>query len=157
MGEGSGFSKGIYVWQFAMPLFEPSEVITLSWSHRVGGGANLIDSDDSEALTAAIVTALGHVDGEDAALLRMAEQPKSQNLRVEEVASYARIYLDDIQGALARLSISKQHLGGPQWLLDVAARMRHVAAVLADRGRDAAIDQLDQWSGQTATRLGIRT
>lgn len=156
MAEGSGFSTGVYVWQFTMPLFEPSEVITLSWSHRVGGGSNLIDSDDRDAVVAAVRTALDEIEDEAAALQRMAECATTMNLRVEEVAGYARIYLDDIQGAQLRLDAAQQEVDGPQWLLDVTTRMRQVDRLLADRGSDAAKEQLDEWVAWTSGQLGLK-
>ncbi len=48
LGDASGFARASYICTVTMPLFEPADHLNLSYSARVGGGANRVDDLDAE-------------------------------------------------------------------------------------------------------------
>src|SRR5512138_2561429 len=57
LGEGSGFDTGVYIWRVSVPLFVPSNVMRLTSSDRIGGGATKYSRDDLNELSQAGVLA----------------------------------------------------------------------------------------------------
>jgi hypothetical protein len=158
MEEGSGFDQGFYIWRVAMPLFVPTENVTLSWSERIGGGSRKFDEHDENALADAISGVVAELKTEDIALNEIIARGTSikANRRVDEIVGYAQIIIGDTSAA--RKTLARAGTGATQsdWESEIADRVEIVVRTLERSGREQAIDLLDQWCDQTANALGLR-
>jgi hypothetical protein len=158
LGEGSSFDKGVYIWRVTMPMFVPSDVVDLSWSERIGGGARKYDEFDKEALANAIATASEGLRGEEEALNEIVARytPSSPDLRLHEVVGYAQTLLGDVAAAKEPLDRAASGEAKATWEQDIIERANLVRRLLDEKGLDEAISQLDEWSNHTAGALGLR-
>jgi hypothetical protein len=158
LGEGSGFDKGVYLWRVSMPLFVPSDVVDLSWSERIGGGARKYDKFDEEALERAIGLAVDGLGSEEYALRAMAsrETQASRNRRVHEVVGYAQLLLGDLGAARAALTRARADVARTGAEQEVIDRAQLVGRLLDEEGSERAVGQLDRWCAETAVALGLQ-
>ena len=158
LAEGSGFDKGVYIWQVKMPLFVPSDVIDLSWSERIGDGARKYGNLDREALKEAIESAVGGLGSEESTLVELVARCYNEgpNRRVHEVIGYASLLLGNLPAATETLFRAQSGVAEAPWEQDIIERACLIGRILDEEGRDRAIDQLDRWSDQTVNALGLR-
>jgi hypothetical protein len=157
LGESSSFDRGEYLWSVRMPLFVPSNMVNLSWSSRVGGGAHKFYREDVEELEIAVRSASASLPDEEVILSAWCASPPSPNRLEQEVRAYAQVLrnedLADAADVLARIA------GGAttcDWESKLVQRVRCVRALLVDKGHDAAVGQLARWRDETCTALGLR-
>jgi hypothetical protein len=158
MAEGSGFDQGVYIWRVAMPLFVPSDVVTLSWSERIGGGARKFHKNDEDALNAAISSAIGDLGVEEDALGEFVSRGTSinGNRRVDEVVGYTHLLLGDVSSAQESLARAEVGTAAIAWEQEIIDRVRNIIRILNESGPDRAVAQLDRWCEQTVGALGLR-
>lgn len=149
LGEGSGFHTGVYVWQVWMPLFIPSDVVTLSFSARVGGGTRFYDMDETAAMQNAISAALASAL-ESQPVLVIASKSATRNPRLFEARAYARVLLGDLDAAMADLAVAKASRSQ-----DVADRATLIRGLLDNDDTAEAVRQLARWRDETCAALGI--
>lgn len=157
LGEGSGFDQGIFIWRVQMPLFVPSEVVDLSWSERVGGGANKYDRHDVVSLETAIRSATNSVAPEDLALAGMADLgSRSTNRRLLETAGYAALLRGDLPRARSALERAALGTVVAAWENEIVERSHLMVTTMDQEGAAAAVTHLERWRDATATALGLR-
>lgn len=150
LGEGSGVHAGVYVWRVSMPLFMPSDVVDLSFSSRVGGGARFYDMDEHTAMQQAISTALAATEATE--LLRViAFHQATKNPHLFEGRAYARILLGDLDAAAPDLSMA-----AASERQDTADRAALIRGLLGSDGTPGVVRQLACWRDKTCAALGIR-
>jgi hypothetical protein len=157
-GEGSGFDKGVYIWRVSMPLFVPSDIVDLSWSQRMGGGARKYDSLDEEALQWAIGLAVEGLESEECALRRMVSRgtETSRNRRAHEVVGYALTLLGDLAAARAALTRARAGTAASVVEQEVIDRVLLIDRLLDEDAGGRAVNQLDRWCAETVGALGLR-
>jgi hypothetical protein len=149
LGEGSGFHAGVYVWRVTMPLFIPSDHLTLNFSSRVGGGTRFYDMDEHTALQQAISTALATTEATEP-LQVIASHQATKNPRLFEGRAYARILLGDLDAAAPDLSVAAASEGQ-----DTADRATLIRGLLGSDGTPGVVRQLACWRDMTCAALGI--
>lgn len=157
LGEGSGFDQGVFIWRVQMPLFVPSDVVDLSWSERIGGGANKYDRHDIDSLAIAIKAATNRVDREDHALARMAALGgESTNRRLSETAGYASLLQGDLPTAKRALVRAASGTTTAVWEQEIVDRAQLILTTIDHGGRESAVTLLQGWRDATASALGLR-
>lgn len=155
LGEGSGWTKGVYLWRLRLPLFVPREDWTLDWSVRLGGGAHTYSTEDAEELHQAISHALRHAGDEQDALRGIAGPDQQINWRMLEAVAGSRILLG--QGRKASRTIKKA-LAEPHaqsWDAGMVERLEELKALLGDGDMRGAERVLDKRAKETAAAIGI--
>jgi hypothetical protein len=155
-GEGSAYTEDMYVYRFVLPLFRPSEHITLTWSERVGRG-QVYGPSDLEAFQSVVRSGLASLGSEQEELARIASAADTPNHRIIEDRGYALILLGDKQRALS--SLRTVAAGGPvrqrpqQKMIN---RAQYMCQLLHHDGLAAATEQLARWRDETCAALGLQ-
>jgi len=159
LGEPSGFGRATYVWTVRSPLYSPSDVLDLSYSSRVGGGAERLDDADPAAVSAAIGKAVTDIATEDEVLQTWARLSlKTANMRMFETAAYAQILTGDPRSARRTLAAARRLARGkdePDWVRPVFDRMAQLEQLLDGKATADVMDLLDSWAAQTAAALKV--
>jgi hypothetical protein len=98
LGEGSGYSTGVYIWAVRMPLFVPSDIVDLSWSERVAPATTY--QPDSSDFGPAVRRAVQLSELPADELQPILDRRDPVNMRVVETRAYALL----IQGGVAEAS-----------------------------------------------------
>lgn len=160
LAEGSGFDQSLYVWKVAIPLFVPTDVLDLSFSHRVEGPAHRYTLDHSGNLQAVTRSALLCVDAEDEreALARIAASipVETPNLRMLEVLAYALIIQGQGGRAKCVLHEAESRPADSDWEQEIVRRMQQVKKLVVEERTEALTRQFEQWRGESCAALGVR-
>jgi len=154
LGEGSGFHTGVYLWQVSMPMFVPSDVVSLSFSSRVGGGARIYDTDEPAALHQAISAGLAATTAAEP-LRVIACTSVTKNARLFEERAYARILIGDLDSASADLAAAAASEVTVPWVQDIVDRANLIRELLESDGEVGVTRQLASWRDYTCAALGI--
>jgi hypothetical protein len=142
-----------------MPLFEPADHLNLSYSVRVGGGANRVDDPDEDLLRTAALRAAADVPEEAAALRRLAALSlDTRNARVFETVAYAQLLTGDAAAATLTLAAARRlprTVDEAAWVAAVFDRMAGMESLLLAGAEADAVAQLDEWASTTAAALRI--
>lgn len=155
LGEGSGFHTGVYVWQVSMPLFVPSDVVTLSFSSRVGGRSRFYGMDEPAAMQQAVSEALAAALKPEP-LQAIASRLVTKNASLFEARAYARILLGDPEAASADLRIAAASRVTAPWVQEIVDRANLMAGLLESGSPADAVHQLGRWRDDTCAALGIK-
>lgn len=154
LAEGSASKGRRYIWRLTMPLFEPSEVLNLSYSERVGGGSNAVHVGEPAAFTAALMEAIRWLPVEEDEIARLAQLDIKGNIRASETAAYANTYLGDVERA-ARIVESALDLPVQRdWEMQVRERLHGFRGLLR-QGQAHAVERLDAQAAETARALRL--
>jgi hypothetical protein len=158
VGESSSFDQGTYVWRWTQPLFIPIDFVVLSYSTRIGGGANKISVENTQELQDTVREAMVPSGTEEQVLARFAEMAdiSERNLLKLEVSAYSELILGDVDAARAKLEPVAVAVATSSWSHEFIDRANLMLGLLADSGRDAAVAQLDRWVDETVTNLKLR-
>jgi hypothetical protein len=157
LGEGSAFDKGIYVWKVSMPLFVPSDHVTLDYSRRVGGGGAKYYGDQPTELTAALKEAVADPPSEAAEIQRVIDAAaRNDDLRPLEAAMYALALMGDYRGALRRAERLQTVEASTEWVREVLRQAAAFAELLRTGESSQVSHFLDHQIAQTAGALGLR-
>lgn len=151
LGEGSSHRDHVYVWALAMPLFVPSDHVTLDFSQRVRPSGRF-GLDEPELLAEAIRSALAGVESEATYLQRWATQNPA-----DEAGAYALVLLGRESEAAAALADARDRLveDGRTWALHNAERIATVESVLREGGLAGTQALLAGWRDQTARSVKL--
>ena len=156
LAEGSAFDQGIYLWEVLMPLYVPTDVIVLSHSVRVGGGANRFDYHDPESIvSAASDTARSLPTDENALSALSIDVSEGRNRRTLEVSAYSLILLHRLEEAQRVLGQTISGTATTQWEAEIIERAQLVQRELTTNGLPAAQKQLGDWRLQSLDVLGL--
>jgi hypothetical protein len=153
-GETSGFSPGeFYLWIVRMPLYTPTDHLTLDWSERVPNGATTLDPNGPT--TADVVrSAIDRVEREFADY-RLDPKADGKNVRLQEDWAYALLLEGrprDASKLLRRVTDADTTYAWVQELVDRASGMRD----LIETGRvDEAKARLAEWRLTSLDALGL--
>jgi hypothetical protein len=148
LGVGSGFRPDtLYVWSVSMPLFIPTEHLTLSHGQRVPNGSSTHRLDQLEPAAELAVRELP-VD-EASALRRIASAGRRED------AAYALILEGRYGQARQALEKSAPTADPPEWVFAQRDRMAHMVRLLEGPGPEAAVEQLAAWRSHTMTAIGL--
>ncbi len=153
--EGSASKGRCYIWRVTMPLFEPSDVLNLSYSERVGGGSSAVNVEEPEAFTSALRQAIRTLPTEQHEMARLARLDDGNNIRISESAAYANTYLGNAERATTILESALAIPVQRDWEIEVRDRLRHFQGLLHDRGQAVAIEHLDAQVAETAKALRL--
>lgn len=149
-GEGSGFQRDrLYISAVVMPLFVPSQHLTLNFSKRVPDGASTFALDDAAAFREAVTSALSHVPSEVEALHMISRST------TDEAGAYATLLLGNVAEAEQRLAEPFHPSDARDFVERERARRQVVLDALQTSGPTHAIDVLRSWRDSTATALRI--
>lgn len=152
LAESSGYSRGAYIWAVMMPLYVPSDVLDLSWSHRVGH-RHTYGLEDKESFDQAVGTAVRDSEGDgQAAVVSIEPGP---NTRLAEARAYALLLLDRLDEADNALRETMTHPVDVGWVQEIIDRVRLIHDDLHSGGRQIALARLAAWRDQTCDALKI--
>lgn len=137
-----------------MPLFVPSDYVTLSFSSRIGGGTRFYDVDELAALQQAISAGLA-ATAESEPLRVIASKSATKNARLFEERAYARILLGDLDSASADLEVAAASEVTVPWVQDIIDRANLIRGLLRTDGPGGVERQLATWRDYTSAALGI--
>ncbi len=153
--EGSGWNRDqVYISTLPMPLFVPSEHLTLSQSVRAHP-AKTVGPRDRAEFDGAIIQAFQAIPTEADALADWS-QPESGGL---EVRAYSCILTGSQPLAESALNIALTNAYDADspygWVRQTRARLELVRSALHDGGVPAATEVLAGWRDQTIAALGV--
>lgn len=155
LAEGSASKGRRYIWRLTIPLFEPSEVLNLSYSERVGGASHAVHVGEPAAFTAALMEAIRSLPEEEDEMARLAELDIKSNIRASETAAYANTYLGDVERAASILESALDVPVQRDWEIQVRKRL-HGFRELLRHGQADAVERLDAQAAETAKALGLK-
>lgn len=141
-----------------MPLFVPTDALSLDHSRRIGGSAALFDMDDQDSLSRAVREALYQASSTDegAWIRDVAKKGPTPNIRLQEVSAYCALLGRDAHAGLEGLGALERHVARYPWEQEVVDRARHVASLLRRSDLDSALRTLESWRDETVQRLKLR-
>jgi hypothetical protein len=148
LAEGSAAKGRRHIWRLTMPLFEPSDVLDLSYSERISTVSVEHQSAFAEAVGSAIKT-LPSTEAE------MAELTPGPNIRLGETAAYANTYLGKIDRAVAILEAAGATADDHEWVGEIRERLQRFQRLLRDPGQAGAVEHLDAQAADTAKALNL--
>ena len=146
-------SGGFYLWDVAVPLYWPSDVLALSWSERVGGGSHRWDSDDVTA--AAIGSAARTISGEERSSVLLDSLDGADNVLKREARAYGLIVESRADEAINALSEVKRYAAEYPWEHNMVSRALAVSNQLVAGDLVGAQAVIARWRAGTAKALGI--
>lgn len=155
LAEASAAKGRRYIWRLAMPLFEPSDVVVLTYSERIGGGFSSFSVEDQTALAGAVSEAVRTLPSEEAEMDRLADLTPGPNIRMSETAAYANTYLGNVERAAAILQAAKATTDDREWVREIGDRLQRFERLLHEDGRARAVEYLDAQAADTAEALKL--
>jgi hypothetical protein len=155
-GESSSTRAAFYLWLVRMPLYIPAEVLHLSWSDRVGGGATVYDVDD-DATRHVLVRAMEMADEESRTWKQRLSSAQARNLGLVEALGYGRLIEGDPEGAAEMLrKVAEDGSDDPRpFVRDMRSRAEEILALLDRSERDRAREELRGWRDGSLAALDI--
>jgi hypothetical protein len=151
LAEGSAAKGRRHIWRLTMPLFEPSDVLDLSYSERI----STVSVEHQTALAEAVGSAIKTLPSEEAEMARLAELTPGPNIRLGETAAYANTYLGKIDRAVAILEAARATADDHEWVGEIKERLQRFERLLRDDGQAGAVQHLDAQAADTATALNL--
>ena len=151
MAEGSAAKGRRHIWRLSMPLFEPSDVLDLSYSERI----STVSVEHQTAFARAVAAAIRSLPIEDVEMARLAELTPGPNIRLAETAAYANTYLGNLERAAAILEAARATADGREWVGEIKERLQRFERLLRDHGQAGAVEHLDAQATDTAKALNI--
>jgi hypothetical protein len=156
LAEGSALDRGVYLWQVSMPLFVPSDVVVLTYSHRIGGSSRKYRAGELDELREAVARGLRDHSTDATELSRFAAlDVSSAGINTLEAATCSRALLGNVQGALELIEQASRRETRHEWERVVAGRLESMGRRMREGGLAAVVDQLDAQAAATAEALGV--
>jgi hypothetical protein len=151
LAEGSAAKGRRHIWRLTMPLFEPSDVLDLSYSERI----STVSVEHQSAFAEAVGSAIKTLPSTEAEMARLAELTPGPNIRLGETAAYANTYLGKIDRAVAILEAAGATADDHEWVGGIRERLQRFQRLLRDPGQAGAVEHLDAQAADTATALNL--
>jgi hypothetical protein len=146
-------SGGFYLWDVHLPLYWPSEVLALSWSHRLGGGSYRWDRDDATA--AVIIAEARRISSEDGSFVALKSVSGEDNVLKREARAYGLVVESKPEEAVTLLNEVCQYDATYPWEHSMVDRAIDVRGQLLAGDLDGVKELVRRWRGDTASALGI--
>jgi hypothetical protein len=155
LGEGSASTPGFYLWTVRMPLFIPSEVISLNWSDRFGGSSRIYDFDDP-ATSEAIRQAAAQMQAEAESKSLLLDPPGgADNVRMQEARAYGLLLEANAGGATEVLGRVERYEAKYPWESALVSRAAEVRSMLQAGRTGEVLRRLEAWREETMKVLDI--
>jgi hypothetical protein len=151
LAEGSAAKGRRHIWRLTMPLFEPSDVLDLSYSERI----STVSVEHQSAFAEAVGSAIKTLPSTEAEMARLAELTPGPNIRLGETAAYANTYLGKIDRAVAILEAAGATADDHEWVGEIRERLQRFQRLLRDPGQAGAVEHLDAQAADTAKALNL--
>jgi hypothetical protein len=151
LAEGSAAKGRRHIWRLTMPLFEPSDVLDLSYSERI----STVSVEHQSAFAEAVGSAIKTLPSTEAEMARLAELTPGPNIRLGETAAYANTYLGKIDRAVAILEAAGATADDHEWVGEIRERLQRFQRLLRDLGQAGAVEHLDAQAADTAKALNL--
>jgi hypothetical protein len=151
LAEGSAAKGRRHIWRLTMPLFEPSDVLDLSYSERI----STVSVEHQSAFAEAVGSAIKTLPSTEAEMARLAELTPGPNIRLGETAAYANTYLGKIDRAVAILEAARATADDHEWVGEIKERLQRFERLLRDDGQAGAVQHLDAQAADTAKALNL--
>lgn len=145
----------VYLWEVAMPLYMPTEVLDLSWSERATGGSETYEFG-SQRFVGALGDAASRVAARQLEAPLLLDPPGgADNVRMQEARGYGLVVAGELESAVEVFGRVLQYRARFAWEIEMLERVA-AARELLEQGRDVELwARVQRFRDDALTSLGV--